>query len=670
MPTMIEVIACFALAAFCWTIVGVSIVSLVMPRGLAVALGPSTGWAVHSVVTSIIFRWVEIGRLPVVLLLSIFTCAALVLLRYQRPRHRPVPRFHWESWVLGLLGAVSLGFAVVPAIYPHVQGDLVALAGPIFDHSKVALVNEIAQSGLPAINPIFGEVGQPAPLSYYYLWHFSAASMALAADVSGWTADIAVSWFTAFASLTLMMGLAAWLGRSAMAGGWVIVLALTASVRPLFALFVGYSWANEITGYPSGFGAWLFQTTWAPQHVQSAACIIVALLILGNFRNGRGVLTSLVLALVIAAGFESSAWVGGVTFALVAAVLCPWLLVVSDPASRSRLMKIAGSAAILSLAIMFPFISDQVSSLSARGAGLPVEFAAVEVLGDSIPEAYRRIFNIPAFFLLYLPVELCAIYLIGIPALAGLWRQAARRSTRANVLRVLVCSVLVSLIVSGMLRSNLSQNNDLGWRAALPAIMVLVSVVAAGLVTYWPRISLFFKGLAIVVIILGMVQGLLRIQGNVVVPYQPAGREFFSSQEMWKAVRQHTDRSERVANNPRFLAELTTWPVNISWALLSERRSCYAGGDLAVPFIAKPLPALVKIDDLFNRVFQGRPEPDDLRDMVTKYGCRVVVVNRSDGAWAADPFARSPLFRLVDQREDGWRIYRNNAPGALSAPAH
>lgn len=667
---MIEVIACFALAAFCWTVVGVSIISLVMPRGLALALGPSTGWAVHSVGTSIVFRWIEIGRLPVVLLLSIFTCAALVLLRYQRPRHRPVPRFHWETWVLGLLGAVSLGFAVVPAIYPHVQGDLVALAGPIFDHSKVALVNEIAQSGLPAVNPIFGEIGQAAPLSYYYLWHFSAASMALAANVSGWTADIAVSWFTAFASLTLMMGLAAWLSRSAMAGGWVIVLALTASVRPLFALFVGYTWANEITGYPSGFGAWLFQTTWAPQHVQSATCIIVALLILGNLSSGRGVLTSLVLALVIAAGFESSAWVGGVTFALVAAVLGFWLLAASEPASRSRLIKIAVFAALLSLAIMFPFISDQVSSLSARGAGLPVEFAAVEVLGDSIPEVYRRIFNIPAFFLLYLPVELCAIYLIGVPALAGLWRQAARYSTRANVLRVLVCSVLVSLIVSGMLRSNLSQNNDLGWRAALPAIMVLVSVGAAGLVTYWPRISLFFKGLAIVVIILGMVQGLLRIQGNVVVPYQPAGREFFSSQEMWKAVRQHTDRSERVSNNPRFLAELTTWPVNISWALLSERRSCYAGGDLAVPFIAKPLPALVKIDDLFNRVFQGRPEPDDLRDMVAKYGCRVVVVNRSDGAWAADPFARSPLFRLVDQREDGWRIYRNNAPGPLLSPAH
>ena len=571
---------------------------------------------------------------------------------------------------MGIFGGVGLGFAVVPAIFPHVQGDLVALAGPIFDHSKVALVNEIAQSGLPAVNPIFGEVDQPAPLSYYYLWHFSAASMALAANVSGWTADIAVSWFTAFASLTLMMGLAAWLGRSAMAGGWVLMLALTASVRPLFAFFVGYTWANDITGFPSGFGAWLFQTTWAPQHVQSASCIIVSLLILGNLRNSRGVLTSLVLALVIAAGFESSAWVGGVTFALVAAVLGPWLVVVSDPASRSRLMKIAGFAAILSLAIMFPFISDQVSSLSARGAGLPVEFAAVEVLGDSVPEVYRRIFNIPAFFLLYLPVELCAIYLIGIPALAELWRRQASRSARTDALRVLVCTVLVSLLVSGMLRSTLSQNNDLGWRAALPAIMILISVAAAGLVTYWPRMPLFVKGLAFALIIPGIVQGWLKIQGNVVVPYQPAGREFSSSQEMWKAVRQHTGRSERVANNPRFLAELTTWPVNISWALLSERRSCYAGGDLAVPFIAKPLPALVKIDDLFKRVFEGRPEPGDLQDMAAKYGCRVVVVNRSDGAWAADPFAHSPLFRLVDQRENGWRIYRNNAPGPLSAPAH
>ena len=545
---------------------------------------------------------------------------------------------------------------------------MVALAGPIFDHSKVALVNEIAQSGLPAVNPVFGEVGQPATLPYYYLWHFSAASMALAANVSGWTADIAVSWFTAFASLTLMMGLAAWLGRSAMAAAWALVLALTASIRPFLAYIFGYIWAHDVTGWPSGFGAWMFQTTWAPQHVQSAACTIVALLILGNVRGSRGVLTSLVLALVVAAGFELSSWVGGVTFALTAVVLGPWLLVATAPADRLRLMAVAGVAAVLSFAMMFPFITDQVTSLSARGAGWPFEFSPAEILGESVaPESYQ-LFNVPAFFLLFLPVELCAIYLIGIPALAQFWRKEASSGARANGLRVLVCTVLVSLLVSAFLRSTLAPNNDLGWRGALPAIMILVSVAAAGLATLANFVAL--------------VQGACRCPDHSWCragmgpdpkqrcgPYNAAGREFLLSSEMWKAVRQNTDRTERIASNPSFLAEMTPWPVNISWALLSERRSCYAGGDLAVPFIAKPRPALVEIDRLFARVFAGHPEQGDLRDMVFKFDCRVVVVNPGDGAWSIDPFARSPLFRLVDQRENGWRIYRSDASGPMSVPA-
>lgn len=668
MPTMIEVIACFALAAFCWTVIGVSVISLIVPQRLALAFGPSTGWAVHSIVTSVVFRWIEIGRLPVSLLLALSTCAALFLLRSQGPWFRPVRRFHWGASVFVLLGSVGLGAAVVPAIYPHIQGDIVALAGPIFDHSKVALVNEIAQSGLPAVNPVFGEIGQPATLPYYYLWHFSAASMALAANVSGWTADIAVSWFTAFASLTLMMGLASWLGRSAMAAGWVVVLALTASIRPFLADIFGYEWAYEVTGWPSGFGAWLFQTTWAPQHVQSAACTIVALLILGNLRPGRGLLTSLVLAIVIAAGFESSSWVGGVTFALTAVVLGPWLLVVSAPAARFRLIAVAGIAAILSFVMMFPFLADQVTSLSARGAGWPFEFSPAETLGDSVPEIYRSLFNIPAFFLLFLPVELCAIYLIGIPALAEFWRKEGGRGAGANGLRVLVCTVLVGLLVSALLRSTLAQNNDLGWRGALPAIIILVSVAAAGLAN-WRALPPLFKGLAVALIIPGLVQGWIQIQGNVVGPYKAAGREFLVSSEMWKAVRQNTGRTERIANNPSFLAEMTPWPVNISWALLSERRSCYAGGDLAVPFIAKPRPALVEIDRLFARVFAGHPEQGDLQDMVFKLDCRVVVVNPGDGAWSTDPFAHNPLFRLVDQRENGWRIYRSDASGPMPVPA-
>ena len=121
--------------------------------------------------------------------------------------------------------------AVIPtlAILPKETGDGVVLAGPMFDHAKAAIIDDIARLGLPPDNPFFGAAGDR--LAYYYLWYFGAAQFARVLGISGWEADVAITWFTAFASLTLMMGLAAWLSRRAFATLWVGLFALAASLR-------------------------------------------------------------------------------------------------------------------------------------------------------------------------------------------------------------------------------------------------------------------------------------------------------------------------------------------------------------------------------------------------------------------------------------------------------
>ena len=50
--------------------------------------------------------------------------------------------------------------------------------------------------------------------------------------------------------------------------------------------------------------------------------------------------------------------------------------------------------------------------------------------------------------------------------------------------------------------------------------------------------------------------------------------------------------------------------------------------------------------------------PADVSELATRYGCRVIVVTASDGAWSRDPFAASALYRLVEERAGRWRIYR------------
>jgi len=126
---------------------------------------------------------------------------------------------------------------------------------------------------------------------------------------------------------------------------------------------------------------------------------------------------------------------------------------------------------------------------------------------------------------------------------------------------------------------------------------------------------------------------------------------------MWAAVRRYAGPADRVGNNPAFLESMTPWPVNISWALLSNRRSCYAGYDLALAFVPMPRQRLREIDALFSRVFSGDGWPDDLRDLAAKYRCRVVVVTALDGAWTRDPFSTSQHWRLVETSSQGWRIY-------------
>jgi hypothetical protein len=110
-----------------------------------------------------------------------------------------------------------------------------------------------------------------------------------------------------------------------------------------------------------------------------------------------------------------------------------------------------------------------------------------------------------------------------------------------------------------------------------------------------------------------------------------------------------------------------TWPVNISWALLADRRSCFAGTDLALPYVALPPAEIRRLQALFERVFAGAGTPDEIRLLALRYDCRVIVVTAGDGAWQQDEFAASPFYRLAEETPGKWRIYRAVA-GAATTP--
>jgi len=127
---------------------------------------------------------------------------------------------------------------------------------------------------------------------------------------------------------------------------------------------------------------------------------------------------------------------------------------------------------------------------------------------------------------------------------------------------------------------------------------------------------------------------------------------------MWAAVRRHTAPDERIAGNPHLMSDLAPWPINLAWALLANRRSCFAGDELALAFSSRLPHARARAADLFDRVLAGAGSAADLASLVQDFDCKVIVLMPQDGAWSRDPFAASPLFTRVEEVGGKWRIYR------------
>ena len=189
------------------------------------------------------------------------------------------------------------------------------------------------------------------------------------------------------------------------------------------------------------------------------------------------------LGLVAAAGFESSTWVGGVTFAAAALAVGVMLLAMAGPGQRRPFAIGIAMAAVLAACLAAPFILDQVIATAARDGGSPIALQPTAVLGEFLPEGWRRLLDLPAFWLIYLPVEFPAVYPLGVIALAILLGSRRLDAERSQVTLVLAVLAAASLVVSWLFASRIGYN-DLGWRAAIPGLMVL-TIMSAVILARW-----------------------------------------------------------------------------------------------------------------------------------------------------------------------------------------
>jgi hypothetical protein len=400
---------------------------------------------------------------------------------------------------------------------------------------------------------------------------------------------------------------------------------------------LGAQGLDGLLAHPTGFAGWLYQSAWVPQHLMSASCVVLAVLLMSRLAAQRNASVFLTLVLVLVAGFESSTWIGGITFLLAAFAATLVLLIQIPPLERWPLALWLAGAAALSVVLAAPFVLDQVADVAARSSHAPVAIGHFPVLGDWFAEPIRYLLDYPAYWLVLLPVEMPATYVAGVAALATFRASRKLDPQRQRDAMVMAALTVAGLTVSWLMASALGEINDLALRAVLPAAVILIIFAAAGL-SVWIASS-------------------ARIAA-IDRPRQP-GRAFAQTPGMWEAVRRHSGPGERVGNNPLFLEDMTPWPVNLSWALLSNRSSCFAGRELTLAYAPLSPRQREEINALFIRVFAGNGSGTDVRDLALRFGCRAIVLTSEDGAWQRDPFAASGLYQLVESSPERWRIYRS-----------
>jgi hypothetical protein len=637
-------------------LLGYALGSRLVPRVVAIGAAPVIGWSVHSAATLPIYLLFEFSPFVVAGIGAV--CVLIAGFSLSQPRSAGEIEPAQTIPVLAFAGAAVVALLPAATILPKSSGGAVWLADATFDHAKIAMIDAMARLGLPPVNPVFGKADALSGLAYYYLWHFSAAEIALITSMSGWEADVGLTWFTAFASLSLMMGLAVWLSKRGAAALFVVALAAAGSLwETLYWIFQAKSFA-PVLAPPIGMGGWLFEATWVPQHLMAASCVVTAMLLVTRYALQQSLILVVTIASLVAAGFESSAFVGGVAFAVAGLIAAPILLSEIDRQRRLRFVGGLAIAALLVVCLIGPFVRDQLAAIAARGGGRPIAILPYRVFGSHLPGWLRHVLDVPGYWFIILPVELPATFIAGVIAFVAALRSVMPRGERL-VIKVFACLAGTGLVVSWLFVSTLGENNDLGLRAILLAEVVLIVMTAAGMAALHgelprtPIMAAALTGLA-----LSAPDFILTVRDNVIAPPRPPDAKVFAeAPDLWAAARRHTAPAARIANNPNFLADLTPWPVNISWALLADRSSCFAGREMAIALAPLPRERRAQIDAEFLRVFDGEGTPNDVHDLATKYGCDVVLLVPQDKAWDHDLFAVGPDYRLAETREGRWRIY-------------
>ena len=158
------------------------------------------------------------------------------------------------------------------------------------------------------------------------------------------------------------------------------------------------------------------------------------------------------------------------------------LLIEAAPRRRMSLCWCA-AAAILAICLAWPLLHDQFLATGMRAGGSPIAFRPFGVLGTAFPDGLRRIWicrRTGSFSADRISRRLChrRRFVVGLSATEQTGGDADGEAASGDFFALLAAA---SLACAGLFASTIGNNNDLGWRAVLPGVIVLTVFAAVGL---------------------------------------------------------------------------------------------------------------------------------------------------------------------------------------------
>jgi hypothetical protein len=356
---------------------------------------------------------------------------------------------------------------------------------------RTEIVQSLVSHGLPAVNPLFFP-GHAVPLRYHYFWFIPCALVdmlggrlvnARQALIAG---DVWCGW-ALMAVAVLFLRIFHPAGDRNLAGRakWAIGLLAVAGLDLLPNLFydVGHAltggwfvyssaeWWNEpFTGFPH---AVFFEA----HHVAGVIACLIGLLLLWR---GRSYARAAGAGLCFGSSVGLSVYVA-FTFAIFLAV---WVVMVLIRHGWRESVPWVLSG-VIAAACAAPFL------LTIAGAGGGGSFARFAVRGfapfDTVLPAFGLSWNtIAVVDFLALPLNYFLETGVWFVMAILWWRRLRRRGALGNdAVTAAVIMFTVSLLVGTFLRSNVINNNDLGWRSVLFAQFIVLIWSVDPLRAWW-----------------------------------------------------------------------------------------------------------------------------------------------------------------------------------------